>query len=1542
MKQTWKKGTAIIMAVAMLGCVVDQFPQSAQSAVRETLAAEKADAAQAYSTDELQPDMTGNLNAQDYHTYGEVVTSYLVAEEGGYMRVQFLPREDAGSSDDLQIYEPKRDLIVVEHYDGQFQLKSQQYIDEEQKLDRLVGFYAGRDNYYVVWKQRLDEKTWSADQVFMRVMKYDKDWQFQDKCDLNSNNGGFLGLGSGGLNNGGVVNPCNAGSLNMTEYEGHLYINSCYTGVDGHQRSMMFDILESDMSPVQTTYDVAAYYAWVSHSYNQFLLVDDGLSPKRMVTLNHGDGMKNRGAALGQYELDTKYEILGKDINKEINTFPCAGGEFINDNVRNYTGASLGGLERTANSYVVAGNSIEQAEETFLTVGQRNIFVTATSRTDFSIENTKVYWLTDYTEDAQIEISTPQLVKMSEDRILVMWREGKQIPHETGKLMYRFLDADGKPLEETKTADGEISGCKPIVKDGKAVWYSSSVDEGVYFYTIDSQGTFEAHGVNTVAGVPTVNKVEFRENGVHLEWEPVDGADGYCIVRNIKPDKELPKGDHFMVVLTNYELTYVDGGSTCSYLDQSEYTDGFLYEYRVCSYEIRNGRKILSYGCDQIEQWLFKGVQYFSTVENVASGVKLSWKPYNPYFNPSEFRIYRSEAGMADAKLIGTVKGAADRYSKDSVESFIDTTAEGGAVYDYSIETCRDEGVSARFKVYSFLRVESPQVSAVCNPDNTVTVSWSKAIGAKNYYLRPYIWSEGRQAYIQADVEQTMSPDNLSCTVSGLQKGTKYQFGIIGKSEFIRTPSMTMACGFDSEEVKAEITTYENPTETKLQPPLIISAESIDQGIKLKWNPVEGADGYEIFIEDSMQGAKNVNGTMYIDKDVTEGVFYTYRVRAYVQKAGTKTYSEWSEAKKVKYEMLVPTAKPTAEPTSKPTAKPTSKPTAKPTLKPTPAVKLPAPEITSVVSTQEGVVLSWNEVKDAAGYWVYYYDVDSGEATLAGKTSWLSYTDQNVEDGKNYHYVVYAWTADGELYISGQSNIVSIQYKKLKVPVLKSLTCLEDGVKVEWEPVEDADGYYVYYYEEGSSDGLWTTGKIAGGDVNSSIVSYIPGTHGKRYCYYVKAYRIADTIEMYSEQSNVKDISIQIPEATATPTPTPALSAPDLKSFTCFRSKYGDGIELTWDPVEDADGYYIFAYEDGVEMLGQSIVGGDTTSHSFIHLKENSTYLFYMRAYKKDDHDPSGRIVSASSGKKSIVFITPPEAADPSPEVPSPTPGSISTPEPGQTIPPHPGPTSTATPANTLAVPKLLEVKCVSDGVKITWEASEGADGYFVSCYNEKTPDSIWTDKLEGHDTVSYVHSSGIEGQRYVYSVSAYKSTDIFEVSEESESRSIIYQKQGTSSTQPYVTPTPGGEGTLFPEPTLQPKPLDIPGPGSLDTPNPGPTRTEPTLQPEPTKESQSTVQSEGKKLGKPSIKKLKNKSVKKVTVTLSKKVSGADGYQVAYAVKPSMKGKKTKLFKGTGVTIKGLKNKKTYYFRVRAFVKINGNIVYGSWGKKKKIKIKK
>jgi len=96
--------------------------------------------------------------------------------------------------------------------------------------------------------------------------------------------------------------------------------------------------------------------------------------------------------------------------------------------------------------------------------------------------------------------------------------------------------------------------------------------------------------------------------------------------------------------------------------------------------------------------------------------------------------------------------------------------------------------------------------------------------------------------------------------------------------------------------------------------------------------------------------------------------------------------------------------------------------------------------------------------------------------------------------------------------------------------------------------------------------------------------------------------------------------------------------------------------------------------------------------------------------------------------------------------------------------------------------------------------------------------------------------------------------------------------------------------------------------------------------------------------VGKVKLKSVKNKKGKKLKVKW-KKVSGANGYQYKYALDKKFKKKmKKKLVsaKKKSVTIKGLKKKKTYYVRMRAYKKINGEKVFGKWSKVGKAKISK
>ncbi len=88
-------------------------------------------------------------------------------------------------------------------------------------------------------------------------------------------------------------------------------------------------------------------------------------------------------------------------------------------------------------------------------------------------------------------------------------------------------------------------------------------------------------------------------------------------------------------------------------------------------------------------------------------------------------------------------------------------------------------------------------------------------------------------------------------------------------------------------------------------------------------------------------------------------------------------------------------------------------------------------------------------------------------------------------------------------------------------------------------------------------------------------------------------------------------------------------------------------------------------------------------------------------------------------------------------------------------------------------------------------------------------------------------------------------------------------------------------------------------------------------------------------------VKNLKTSSVGTSSVTLKwSKVKGADGY-VAYYSTDNKTWKKISSTSKNTITAKGLKGKKTYYFRVRAYSKPNGKALYGSYSSVLKVKTK-
>lgn len=111
-----------------------------------------------------------------------------------------------------------------------------------------------------------------------------------------------------------------------------------------------------------------------------------------------------------------------------------------------------------------------------------------------------------------------------------------------------------------------------------------------------------------------------------------------------------------------------------------------------------------------------------------------------------------------------------------------------------------------------------------------------------------------------------------------------------------------------TSEPEPTVAPTESPTPAPIakKPPVVVTVPQLGK-VTLKWKKVKGASGYQI--QRSMKKAsgfkplkviKNGKTVKYVDKKVTSGKTYYYRIRAY-QKVGRKTrYGKWSSVKKVR------------------------------------------------------------------------------------------------------------------------------------------------------------------------------------------------------------------------------------------------------------------------------------------------------------------------------------------------------------------------------------------------------------------------------------------------------------------------------------------------------------------------------------------------------------------------------------------------------------------------------------------------------------------
>ncbi len=282
----------------------------------------------------------------------------------------------------------------------------------------------------------------------------------------------------------------------------------------------------------------------------------------------------------------------------------------------------------------------------------------------------------------------------------------------------------------------------------------------------------------------------------------------------------------------------------------------------------------------------------------------------------------------------------------------------------YQYKECTQCGKILEKDVFPQLKCDKAKLSKISNATSGVKITWGKVTGADSYII--YRKTKGGSWKYLDSTSKTYFTDKTA------KSGTTYYYAIKVRNE-------------------AGNTDYSNSLSIKrLSNPKLSKASNTSSGVKVTWKKVTGASGYIVYRKTKSGDWKEIGKTSklyFTDKKAKSGTNYYYTVRAY--SGSVKSYYD-TDGLSIR--------------------------------------RLVAPKISSATSKNEGILLKWNKITGASGYYVYR-KASSGEwkkiASVKGKTK-VKYLDESPRKGATYQYRVKAYYSKST---SGNSNSYKIKCK---------------------------------------------------------------------------------------------------------------------------------------------------------------------------------------------------------------------------------------------------------------------------------------------------------------------------------------------------------------------------------------------------------------------------------------------------------------------------------------------------------------------------------
>ncbi len=169
---------------------------------------------------------------------------------------------------------------------------------------------------------------------------------------------------------------------------------------------------------------------------------------------------------------------------------------------------------------------------------------------------------------------------------------------------------------------------------------------------------------------------------------------------------------------------------------------------------------------------------------------------------------------------------------------------------------------------------------------SSIKLSWSKVSNADGYKIYRSTSKNGTYTKIK-DITKNST---LNYTNSNLYSNKKYYY----KIKSFKTSKGKKYYSYYSDIIKGE---------TKLSTPTVKLSTPKSKSIKVSWNKIPGAKGYEVYRATSKSGPYSKRTTTsnlsYTNTKLTKNKNYYYKVKAYKVVNGKKVYSSYSSIKSI-------------------------------------------------------------------------------------------------------------------------------------------------------------------------------------------------------------------------------------------------------------------------------------------------------------------------------------------------------------------------------------------------------------------------------------------------------------------------------------------------------------------------------------------------------------------------------------------------------------------------------------------------------------------